>query len=95
MSGPQPPRHCSHAGDPVTCQQCVDFILDYLEDALPPAQRGEFEAHLGHCPNCVTYLENYRKTIALAAAAGQAPPTPAPPPELIAAIMKSLRREGK
>jgi len=30
----------------ITCQQVVEVITDYLEDALDPDLRGEFAAHL-------------------------------------------------
>lgn len=49
--------------DELTCQELVEVITDYLEDALPPAERARFEAHLGQCPGCRNYLSQMRLTI--------------------------------
>ena len=49
----------------LTCQQAVEFVTDYLEGALPPAQRRRFEAHLASCPDCPEYLAQMRAIIAL------------------------------
>ena len=46
------------------CQQVVELVTDYLEGSLSRADRRRFEAHLRHCPNCTTYLEQMRRTIA-------------------------------
>jgi anti-sigma factor RsiW len=47
----------------LTCQELVELVTDYLEDALPPADRLRFEDHLGICPGCATYLDQMRVTI--------------------------------
>jgi anti-sigma factor RsiW len=47
----------------LTCQELVELVTDYLEDALPPADRLRFEDHLGICPGCATYLDQMRITI--------------------------------
>ena len=49
----------------MTCKELVELITDYLEDALSPAERARFEAHLGRCDGCTTYLDQMRRTIAL------------------------------
>jgi len=46
----------------INCQQLVDFCLDYLEGELPEEEQVQFRRHLGHCPDCVTFFETYRKT---------------------------------
>ena len=48
------------------CQQVVEMVTDYLEDALPAADRRRFEAHLAGCPHCTEYLAQMRETIRLA-----------------------------
>ncbi len=50
---------------PLTCQQLVEIVTDYLEGALSPEDRARFEAHLQVCPGCVTYVEQIRQTIGL------------------------------
>lgn len=47
------------------CQEMVELITDYLEDALPRSQRRRFEAHLAGCEHCTEYLEQMRATIRL------------------------------
>jgi anti-sigma factor RsiW len=49
----------------LVCQQMVELITDYLEDALSRAQRRRFEAHLAGCEHCTEYLEQMRATIRL------------------------------
>ncbi len=49
----------------MTCREFVDFLMDYLEQSLPTAQREIFEGHFEECPGCVTYLETYRETVRL------------------------------
>ncbi len=52
----------------LVCQQAVELVTDYLEGCLSRRDRHRFEAHLRSCPNCSTYLEQIRATIALAGA---------------------------
>jgi anti-sigma factor RsiW len=49
----------------LVCQEMVELITDYLEGALPRAQRRRFEAHLAACEHCSEYLEQMRVTIRL------------------------------
>jgi anti-sigma factor RsiW len=49
----------------IVCQQAVELVTDYLEGALPRADRRRFEAHLAGCPHCTEYLAQMRKTIEL------------------------------
>jgi anti-sigma factor RsiW len=49
----------------ITCRELADFLNEYLDGALPPRRRAEFERHLEACPECVRYLQNYRETIRL------------------------------
>ncbi len=50
------------AGD-LSCKELVELVTEYLEDTLPPAERARFDAHLGKCDGCQTYLEQMRQTI--------------------------------
>ena len=49
----------------LSCQELVELVTDYLEDALPPTERARFEAHIEPCDGCRTYLEQIRTTIEL------------------------------
>ncbi len=48
----------------LVCQQAVELVNDYLEGALPRAERKRYERHLRGCPNCTAYLDQMRVTIA-------------------------------
>jgi anti-sigma factor RsiW len=49
--------------DELSCRELVELVTDYLENALPPAERVRFEEHLIACPGCQMYLEQMRQTI--------------------------------
>jgi anti-sigma factor RsiW len=53
----------SNAND--SCKKITDLIFNYLTDRLTPALRREFERHLRICPDCVNFLNTYKKTISL------------------------------
>jgi anti-sigma factor RsiW len=52
----------------LTCQEFVELVTEYLEGALPPEERLRFERHLAICPGCVTYVAQFRETIAVTGA---------------------------
>ncbi|HEY7399172.1 MAG TPA: zf-HC2 domain-containing protein [Gaiellaceae bacterium] len=49
--------------DPISCQELVELVTDYLEGALDPADLRRFEEHLAACGKCTDYLEQLRATI--------------------------------
>jgi anti-sigma factor RsiW len=49
----------------ITCREIVRIVSDYVEGALPPAQREAVELHLNLCDGCSDYLEQLRMSIAL------------------------------
>jgi predicted anti-sigma-YlaC factor YlaD len=58
----------SHMGAPqeaMTCQQLVELVTDYFEDALTPEERVRFDSHVEVCPGCENYLEQMRTTMRL------------------------------
>ena len=46
----------------LTCRECVEFLMDYLDDGLSVEVRVTFERHLAACANCLRYLESYKTT---------------------------------
>jgi anti-sigma factor RsiW len=50
----------------VVCHQWVEMVTDYLEGALPPKLQEAADRHLADCPHCREYLEQMRRTIAVA-----------------------------
>ncbi len=55
----------------MTCRELIEFLADYLAGDLPAEVRRVFEAHLGDCPECVTYLRGYADAIRLARASAE------------------------
>jgi anti-sigma factor RsiW len=49
----------------LTCHEVVELVTDYLEGALPDADRRRVEDHLSTCDGCTRYLEQMRETIRL------------------------------
>ena len=50
----------------LACQEVVELITDYLEDALSKRDRRRLEQHLAGCPDCTAYLAQMRETLRLA-----------------------------
>jgi anti-sigma factor RsiW len=48
----------------LACNEIVELVTAYLEDALPVDDRERFEEHLVFCDGCDRYLEQMRVTIA-------------------------------
>ncbi len=72
--------------DELTCQELVELVTDYLEGALPPAERERFEAHLEACEGCRLHLEQMRTTIGLVRAVGPSEEQPE-----VTALMEAFR----
>ena len=51
-----------------TCKQIADLLVDYLTDNLRPKLKQEFARHLSLCPDCVSFVNTYRKTVQSTAA---------------------------
>ena len=64
-----------HRHDPFVCREFVELVTDYLDGALPDAERIRFEAHLAECDGCTGYLEDMRRLV------GSLHELPAPPPD--------------
>jgi len=46
----------------ISCQQLIEYCLDYIEGDLPDDEQTRFRRHLGQCPDCVTFFETYKRT---------------------------------
>lgn len=78
-----------------TCQELIEFLSDYLDGQLPITQRVAFELHLTLCPDCRSYLHNFKTTIQLTQrACGDRPDDPADIPESLVKAILNSRREG-
>ena len=43
-----------------SCQECVDILRAYLDGEMSPEEESHLKAHLGDCPPCVDFLEQYK-----------------------------------
>ncbi len=91
-ASPRPP--CPKAAGSVSCQHCVDFLLDYFEGTLPKDQRFTFDSHLAFCSDCAVYVQNYGKAMALTAGLALQRPSSLPgpvPTGLVEAILDASK----
>jgi anti-sigma factor RsiW len=53
----------------LACQEVVELVTAYLDDALATGDRERFEEHLAFCDGCANYLDQMRTTARLAGVA--------------------------
>lgn len=53
------------------CREATEFLSDFLAGTLELEVRTDFEAHLGRCPNCRAFLEQFRTTLHAETLAGR------------------------
>lgn len=68
------------------CQELVELVSDYLDDAMSPDERGRVDVHLAECDGCVSYIEQMRITIWLTGTLGVDNLEPAAMADLLAAF---------
>lgn len=84
----RPPRFLRKLlGHSLSCEQVNHFIVEYLDDALPPKTQRTFEQHVRRCPVCAAYLDQYKGTIDLIKTEAT---LPSPPPELVTMTLAFL-----
>lgn len=49
--------------NPLSCQELVELVTQYLEGVMPEEERARFENHLSRCQGCTAYVEQMRQTI--------------------------------
>ena len=54
----------SQTVEPISCQEVVELVTDYLDGAMSPADVARFDHHLSLCDGCVFYVDQIRMTIA-------------------------------
>ena len=81
------------AADPLVCREFVELVTDYLDGALPDAERIRFEAHLAECDGCAGYLEDTRRLVGTLHATSGPPADPATRAALLRAF-HDLRGPG-
>lgn len=51
------------ADDAMDCNELVELVTAYLEDALDLQTRARFDMHLVHCDGCENYLQQLQTTV--------------------------------
>jgi anti-sigma factor RsiW len=49
--------------DAMDCNELVELVTAYLDDALDPETRARVEAHLADCEGCANYVQQFRETV--------------------------------
>jgi anti-sigma factor RsiW len=73
----------------LACAEFVELVTGYLDGALGDADRRRVDEHLELCDGCSTYLEQIRRTVAVA---GQLPEPEPLPDEGRARLLEAFRR---
>jgi predicted anti-sigma-YlaC factor YlaD len=83
----------SRAVEPISCQEVVELVTDYLEGAMSPEDVARFDHHLSLCEGCVFYVEQIRMTIAAVGRIGEEDVPPEVRDDLVAAF-RDFKRTG-
>ena len=77
----------------MTCRECVELLMAFLDGELDAALCEHFRQHLERCPPCVTYVETYQITVRLSRklACSEVPPDVAE--RLLAALKQAQQPE--
>ena len=77
---------------PMTCQDVIGLLLEYLESTLDDGIVRQLEAHLEGCEPCRAYLATYRRTIGVTGAAEHVEIPPEMRRHLAAFLAERLRQ---
>ena len=83
----------SQTFEPISCQEVVELVTDYLDGAMSPADVARFDHHLSLCEGCVFYVDQIRMTIAAVGRIGEEDVPPAVRDDLVAAF-RDFKRAG-
>ena len=83
----------SQTVEPISCQEVVELVTDYLDGAMSPADVARFDHHLSLCEGCVFYVDQIRMTIAAVGRIGGEDVPPEVREDLVAAF-RDFKRTG-
>jgi anti-sigma factor RsiW len=83
----------SQTVEPISCQEVVELVTDYLDGAMSPADVARFDHHLSLCEGCVFYVDQIRMTIAAVGRIGEEDVPPEVRDDLVAAF-RDFKRAG-
>jgi predicted anti-sigma-YlaC factor YlaD len=79
----------------LNCQEVVELVTDYLEQALLPEKQAQFEEHIEMCPGCDTYLEQVQQTIMMLRKLSEQQTFPETKQDLVEIFRKWKQNESK
>jgi anti-sigma factor RsiW len=56
----------------LTCQELVEQVTDFVDEALEPNAEAAFADHLADCPGCRRYVEQLAQVMRMLRGAGAA-----------------------
>ncbi len=78
--------------DELNCQEVVELVTDYLEQALLPEMQVQFEEHVAECPGCDTFMKQVQQTIMMLRRLAEQPMFPESKQELLE-IFRNWKQE--
>ena len=87
-------KQSSKAVTSKTCRQMTDLVLGYLTGKLSPSVKRAFEEHLAVCPDCVNFLNTYKKTVAVTKSVQQTDLPARVRDNILTFLRKRIRRLG-
>ncbi len=81
--------------DNLSCQEVVELVTEFLENALLPGMRKLLEEHLAECPGCETYLKQVQLTVSMLRQLAQKPAFPAKKQKLMKIFQKWKQKEDE
>ena len=79
----------------MNCRELSQFLMEYVGDALERDVHENFESHIKACPNCHTYLVQYRETIRAGQLACNDEDCSEVPEDLVQAVLAALSKEPR
>ncbi|MCR4373487.1 MAG: zf-HC2 domain-containing protein [Acidobacteria bacterium] len=79
----------------MNCRELSQFLMEYVGDTLERDVHENFESHLKACPNCHTYLVQYRETIRAGQLACGDEDCSEVPEDLVQAVLAAISKEPR
>ncbi len=79
----------------LSCQEVVELVTDYLEQALLPETQSHFEEHVATCPGCNTFLKQVQQTIMMLRKLSEQEMFPETKQDLLETFRTWKQHEGK
>jgi predicted anti-sigma-YlaC factor YlaD len=83
----------SRSVEPISCQEVVELVTDYLDGAMSPSDVARSDHHLSLCEGCVFYVDQIRMTIAAVGQIGEEDVPPEVRDDLVTAF-RDFKRAG-